>query len=224
MKTGESISRIRNILKAVKEDSFLTDRLIYSLIMKYAKTLMQRDLKLVNLFKNSSLFKEDPCVVLIDVDRVAACCIDINTGCTFKRSKDKLPTITNLSNGPVIRAVSTLDYSVQVHKTEPSLYANMTKIPSFKYNKRKYYWFIDGYLYIPDVDWEGVRVQAMFEEIINKNLCGIDEKNICIPEQERDINIPDYLFSEIENLARQEFLIAGQIPSDGADDSQNVMR
>ena len=190
MKTGESISRIRNILKAVKEDSFLTDRLIYSLIMKYAKTLMQRDLKLVNLFKNSSLFKEDPCVVLIDVDRVAACCIDINTGCTFKRSKDKLPTITNLS----------------------------------KYNKRKYYWFIDGYLYIPDVDWEGVRVQAMFEEIINKNLCGIDEKNICIPEQERDINIPDYLFSEIENLARQEFLTAGQIPSDGADDSQNVMR
>lgn len=224
MKTGESISRIRNILKAVKEDSFLTDRLIYSLIMKYAKTLMQRDLKLVNLFKNSSLFKEDPCVVLIDVDRVAACCIDINTGCTFKRSKDKLPTITNLSNGPVIRAVSTLDYSVQVHKTEPSLYANMTKIPSFKYNKRKYYWFIDGYLYIPDVAWEGVRVQAMFEEIINKNLCGIDEKNICIPEQERDINIPDYLFSEIENLARQEFLTAGQIPSDGADDSQNVMR
>lgn len=224
MKTGESISRIRNILKAVKEDSFLTDRLIYSLIMKYAKTLMQRDLKLVNLFKNSSLFKEDPCVVLIDVDRVDACCIDINTGCTFKRSKDKLPTITNLSNGPVIRAVSTLDYSVQVHKTEPSLYANMTKIPSFKYNKRKYYWFIDGYLYIPDVDWEGVRVQAMFEEIINKNLCGIDEKNICIPEQERDINIPDYLFSEIENLARQEFLTAGHIPSDGADDSQNVMR
>ena len=64
----------------------------------------------------------------------------------------------------------------------------------------------------------------MFEEIINKNLCGIDEKNICIPEQERDINIPDYLFSEIENLARQEFLTAGQIPSDGADDSQNVMR
>src|SRR5574344_1871103 len=171
MKTGESISRIRNILKAVKEDPFLTDRLIYSLIMKYAKTLMQRDLKLVNLFKNSSLFKEDPCVVLIDVDRVEACCIDINTGCTFKRSKDKLPTITNLNNGPVIRAVSTLDYSVQVHKTEPSLYANMTKIPSFKYNKRKYYWFIDGYLYIPDVDWEGVRVQAMFEEIINKNLC-----------------------------------------------------
>ena len=39
---GEATSRVRNILKAVKEDPFLTDRFLYSLIMKYAKTLIRR--------------------------------------------------------------------------------------------------------------------------------------------------------------------------------------
>lgn len=222
---GDSISRMRNVLKAVREDTFMTDRFLYSLIMKYAKTLMQRDLQKVNLFKNSGLFKEDPCVELIDIDRVSACCVNIKTGCTFKRSKEKLPAITNLNNGPVIRAVTTLDYSIQIHKTEPSVYANMTNLSSFKYNKRNYYWIVDGYLYIPDVEWEAVRVQALFEESISNQFCSIgSDRNVCMLEQDRELNIPEYLFSEIEQLARQEVLTAGQIPSDGADDSQNIMR
>jgi len=37
---GESISRVRNVLKAVKEDPFLTDRFIYSLIMKFIIHMM----------------------------------------------------------------------------------------------------------------------------------------------------------------------------------------
>ena len=55
---GEAISRVRNVLKAVKEDPFLTDRLIYSLIMKVAKTLIKRDDRIESLFKYKSLFKE----------------------------------------------------------------------------------------------------------------------------------------------------------------------
>ena len=84
---GDAISRVRNVLKIVKEDPFITDRFLYSLIMKYGKTLIYRDSKLKNIFKNSSLFKELPCVELIEVDTVEACCIGIKTGCTIKRSK-----------------------------------------------------------------------------------------------------------------------------------------
>ena len=40
---GESISRVRNALKAVKEDAFLTDRQIYFVISKYGKTLLKRE-------------------------------------------------------------------------------------------------------------------------------------------------------------------------------------
>ncbi len=39
---GESISRVRNIIKAVTMDAFVTDRVIYSLIQKYAKMYIKR--------------------------------------------------------------------------------------------------------------------------------------------------------------------------------------
>lgn len=38
---GEAISRLRNTLKAVKEDPFLTDRNLYFSIIKYGKTLLK---------------------------------------------------------------------------------------------------------------------------------------------------------------------------------------
>jgi hypothetical protein len=220
---GESISRVRNVLKAVKEDPFITDRFLYSLVMKYAKTLIKRDSRVEDIYKNASLFKEIPCVDLIDVDSVEACCIGIRTMCTFKRSKNKLPKIVDVDSGPIIRSVSTLDYSQRAIRTQPDLYSNMTKTSSFKYNKKKYYWFVDGYLFIPNVQWEGVRLQAMFDEDISTEVCNIDPTE-CVAEQDRELNIPEHLFSEIEQMVLKEILTASQIPSDGADDSQNILR
>ena len=89
MVVGESISRVRNVLKAVKEDPFMTDRFLYSLIMKFAKTLIKREELASTIYKYTSLFKEIPCLELIDVDKVDECCAGIKTGCTIKRSKNK---------------------------------------------------------------------------------------------------------------------------------------
>jgi len=221
----ESISRVRNVVKAVKEDPFMTDRFIYSLIMKYAKTLIKRETKRENLFKYSTLFREIPCVDLKEVDKVEACCIGIRTGCIFMRSVDKLPTIQDYNGGPLIKSVSSVDYSTKAYKTTPELYTNMTKTSSFKYNKNKYYWIVDGYLYLPNVSWEGVRLQAMFEEDISPYLCSSDDsENSCVVEQDRLMSVPEHLYSEIETAVIQEILTSGQLPPDGADDSQNVLR
>lgn len=221
----ESISRVRNVLKAVKEDAFMTDRFIYSLLTKYGKTLVKRESKIENLYKHSSLFKEIPCVELIDVDKVEACCLSIRTGLTFKRSKDKLPAITNVDSGPIIRSVSTLDYSQALIQTLPDLYATMTKSKNFKYNKTKYFWYLDGHIFIPDVAWEGVRLQAMFEDDISSELCNIaGDTNECIIEQDKDFLVPEHLFSEMEQMVLNEILTTGRIPADGVDDQQNVLR
>jgi hypothetical protein len=48
------ISRVRNTLKAVKEDAFLTDRIIYSSLLKYAQTLIKREDNQFRLMKISS--------------------------------------------------------------------------------------------------------------------------------------------------------------------------
>jgi hypothetical protein len=85
---GEAISRVRNALKAVKEDAFLTDRTIYFALIKYAKTLIKREDNQFRLMKMSQIFQVLPYIELIDVDRVEAGCIGVYSECYFKRSKD----------------------------------------------------------------------------------------------------------------------------------------
>jgi len=220
---GDATSRIRGVLKAVKEDPFLTDRFLYSLIQKYGKAVIRRQDNEGKLKSFTSLFETIPCVELIEVDKVEACCIGVRTGCTFRRSKDKLPAIVEGSSGPIIRAVTTLDQSQRLNETYPSTYANMTKSTNFKYNKHKYFWYIDGYLYIPDVEWDAVRLVALFDEDISDLLCANDPED-CIVEQERTLNIPEYLMAEIEAMVKEELVPTMQIPPDGADDAQNVLR
>jgi hypothetical protein len=54
---GEAVSRVRNTLKAVKEDPFLTDRTIYYALTKYGQTLLKREDNQFRLMKISSIFK-----------------------------------------------------------------------------------------------------------------------------------------------------------------------
>jgi len=115
---GEAISRVRNTLKAVKEDAFLTDRTIYSLLLKYAKTLIKREDNQFRLMKISSIFKVLPYIELIDVDKVEAGCIGVYSGCYFKRSKEKLPSILDGMFGPIIRTVSSIDGTIELYRTD----------------------------------------------------------------------------------------------------------
>jgi hypothetical protein len=222
---GESVSRVRNVLKSVKEDPFLTDRFIYSLVLKYGKTLMRRDKRLDNLYKNESLFKEIPCIELIDSNPIDACCLNIKTKCSFKRTKDKLPKIEDVGSGPIIKAVTSLDYSVRLKRIHPELYSNLTKTSGFKYNKSIYYWIIGEHMFIPNVEWEAIRIQALFDDDISSYLCSsLTEEDTCRPQQDRTFTIPDHLFSEIEQMVIKEILIGAQLPQDNVDDKQNILR
>ncbi len=60
---GETISRVRNVVKGVKEDAFLTDRFLYSMILKYAKMLIRRQDNENKIMRFQSLFERLPCVL-----------------------------------------------------------------------------------------------------------------------------------------------------------------
>ena len=216
---GEAISRVRNTLKAVKEDPFLTDRQIYFLLTKYAKTLIKREDNQFKLMKMSSIFKVLPYVELIDVDKVEAGCVGVYSKCYFKRSKDKLPSILDGMFGPIIRTVSSIDGGIEMFRTDPGTWVSITKSTTFKYNNRPYFWYLNGYLYAPNIDWDAIRVEAIFEN--NVSDCDADE---CMIMQDQALNIPYYLFSEAEQFVLKELTITAQLPSDNADDSQNVLR
>lgn len=218
---ADSISRVRNVLKAVKEDPFLTDRFVASMIMKYAKLLIKRQDDQDKIMRFQSLFKVLPCLELIEVDKIEACCSGIKTKCTIKRTKDKLPSLLEGAYGPLFRTISSLDTSVLVYKTYPATYTSMANSTNFKYNKNKYYWYLDQYLYFPNIDWDAVRVEGLFDGDITEFTCA---DNICTPIQQQTVSIPEYLFAEIEQMVIKEMLTSGQVPSDGPDDKQNILR
>jgi hypothetical protein len=220
---GEAISRVRNVVKAVKEDPFITDRFIFSLIIKNGKFLMKQEDAFNKLMKFQSFFEPLPCLELIEVDRIEACC-DVESGIKIRRTKDKLPGIMEASFGPLIRSVTSIDGSQEVYRTYPSMYKGMTKTSGYKYNKKKYYWYLNGYLYFPNLPWEAVAVEGIFENDLALFNCSSCEEK-CKPRQDSTFQIPDYLFAQIEQNVVKELTITLQVPADTAtDDKQSNLR
>jgi hypothetical protein len=221
MTIGEVISRVRNQFKGSKQDAFITDRLLYSVIMKYAKLLMRRQDTLNKLMKFNSVFQTLNFVELIEVDRAEADCRGIDTGCYFKRTKDKLPTMMEGYWGPLIRAVTSIDLSEDIDPTYPITFEKISKQKTFKYNKKHYYWYLNGYLYFPNLEWDAVRIEGVFEKDISAYNCDPDE---CMYVQDMSINVPEFLLAEVEQMVAKDFGIMIQIPQDVSSDNRNIQR
>lgn len=220
---GESISRVRNLVKAAKQDAFMTDRFVYSLIVKYAKLLIKRQDALNVRLKFASLFRTLPCVELIETDRVEACCGSLPDTCKVMRTKEKIPVPFEGAYGAFIRTVSSIDGSVEVYRTQPAQYTSMTKTTAFKYNKQKYYWYMNGYLYLPNIEWESILLEGIFEEDIAIFTC--DSKAVCKIRQDEVLGIPDDLFAEVEQNVMAQLMGTVQVPNDtNNSDKQNILR
>lgn len=223
MKTtiGDVCSRIRTRLKGKRQDPLLTDRTIYSVVNKHAKWLMKREDSKNRLMAFSGVLQTLDYVELVEVDKVEACCTGLSSEIKIKRTKDKMPVFMQGYFGPLIRTVASLDGSEELQPTVPSSYLAMSKSKNFKYNKTKYYWYIDDYIYFPNLEWEAVRIEGIFEDDISDWTC---EEDSCKQRSDQTFNVPDYLLGELEERVFQEFVGMMQIPPDFTNDKQNVAR
>lgn len=222
MTIGEITSRIRNQIKAVNQDSLLTDRFLYSLISKHGKWLMKREDGKNRLMGFNSIFQTLDFVELIEVDRVEASCTGIKSGIKIKRTKNKVPTFMQGYWGPLVRSITSLDGSQELNPSDPSTYLNLVNSKSYKYNKSLYYWYLNDYLYFPDIQWDAVRIEGAFEDDISAFNC--KEADVCVRRQDQPINIPDYLHGELESQVLKDLSLMYQIPVDTANDKQNIAR
>lgn len=218
---GDIISRIRSQVKAVRQDSMLTDRLIYSFITKHANWLMKREDSKNKLMAFSSVMQTMDHVELEEVDKVQASCTGLKSDCTIKRTKNKLPVFLQGYYGPLVRTVASLDGSEELQPIQPSTYLALTKTKNFKYNKTKYYWYIDNYFYFPDLEWDAVRIEGIFEDDISQYTCAADS---CVVKTELQFTVPDYLHGELEAAVLKDLLTMYQLPSDTSADKQNPLR
>ena len=98
----------------------------------------------------------------------------------------------------------------------------MTKSTSFRYNNNKYYWFLNGHIYLPNVEWDAIKLEGVFQEDISTYTC--DKSDDCLPRREQPFNVPEFLFAEIEQQVLQVILNTLQIPSEDSDNKLNPHR
>lgn len=218
---GEVVSRIRTQVKAVRQDAFLTDRAIYSFVKKHAMWLMKREDGKSRLLGFSSVIQTMDYVELIEVDKIEAGCTRLKSGCTFRRTKDKIPVFMQGYYGPLIRSVTSLDGSEELQPTLPSTYLHIAKSKNHKYNKTMYYWYLNDYLYFPEIEWDAVRIEGIFEKDVTDFGC---KREDCVYRQDTKLGIPDYLLGELEAQVFKDLAGVMQTPVDTANDKQNIIR
>jgi hypothetical protein len=218
---GDIISRLRVQLKGVRQDPFMTDRMIYTFVLKNAKFLMKREDAKNKLMVFSGVIQTMDYVELVEIDKVEACCTGLSSDCTIKRTKQKLPIFLQGYFGPLIRTIASLDGSEELQPTLPTIYSSFSKSKNFRFNKTKYYWFIDDYIYFPNLEWDAVRIEGIFEDDISRFTCAEDE---CKLRQDDTFNVPDYLLSELEAQVFKDLSGLFQIPPDPTNDKQNITR
>lgn len=226
---NDILSRLRGKAKAVNKDSFLTDRVLFSSIKKYVPSLIKREDSKNLLMTIQGIFQILPYVELIDVDKIDSKCFKIDIDCSIKRTKERLPGLYIGYSEPLIKSVNCLsgpatdaDDEGPFQLIESSKYYAITKVKSFKYNNTRYCWFSDGYLWFPNLEWDAVRVEGLFEEDIETFNCNTCKG--CRPRQQQPFSVPEYLFPELENFVWQDLGISMKIPSDNVDDKNNVNR
>jgi hypothetical protein len=224
-KIRDIVSQLRGTYKAVNEDGFVTDRFLYKNFCKYADVLLRRKQNEGKLNDNDNLFQWIDLMPLITVDKIEAECVTIKTGCSYKRTKYKLPDTVSFDNGPIIKLVMSLDTSENVERTTLLKWHQMNRSVNFKYNKTKYYWFNKGYLYFPNVNWSAVTIQLLATRNIEsycKECC--DEKIECSYAQDSLAPYPKDIIADAIGMMQRDLTIRAQIPSDTQDNSQNILR
>ena len=224
---GEVLSRVRNQMKAVRQDAFLTDRFLYSIVLKHAKWLMKREDSQNKLMRFNSIFNTLDNVPLIEVDRIEAGCTGLSTNIKVMRTDGHVPTFMEGYWGPLIRSITSLDGQITIQPTNPTTYVRMSRSKNFKYNKTLYYWYLNDHLYFPNIEWPSVRIEGVFESDISEYKCIDCKENQeynCSARQDHPINIPDYLFGEIETNVMKDVSVMLQIPTDDIHDNKNISR
>lgn len=210
MTNREVISLVRKKIQEEDADSSYYNSFIYSVLLTHAEWIIKREDSSNRIFKSNDLFKTLGCIQIIPLPVSDKCC-PITTCCKIYRTKSKLPDIWNGSSGPIIKLVSSIDYSTQFDLTT-SLDFNLNRNnPYLKNSKNSYSLYAEGYLYFTE-NPKRVNVQAFFKEDISKlnecdkykNIKKLEDK--CKGFLDEEFLVPRWTIAEIVSKTVEEIL------------------
>lgn len=218
MTIGESIARVRTLLKANSVDAFITDRFIWSLISKHADFSIFKYRHSSNIISSPDLYTTLFGFELEEQDLLAMSCLYIpglNNCNSVKiyKSKEKLPSIRVINDKWLIKSVTSVDFSFVFTQVSFGNFSLLLNNRFRKFSRDNYYAVDDGYLYIFDLSGKeegtyAVNITAAFSDashVAIKNMC-YDCDKPCVFVQDGSAGIPSSLMSEIEAAVLQDIL------------------
>lgn len=221
----EVISQIKTTNKFINADSRITNKFIYSLLKKHRDYLVKQLDGRYQLMKLRYLFQTLDCVELIPTPTIHECC-GVKSPWTIYRTKEKLPDLVNASIGPVFGRVTNIDGTEEISEITPGEWNRKVIDTNFKYNNYKYYFYNEGYLYFPNLEWKKVLIEGYFDDDVDHHncLCG-ERKEHCVSMLDKQFRIPRHILAVcIENVNKELFSYYQRIPLEDEDINKNVNR
>lgn len=212
MTRSEVISRLRNSIKEVNADTKYTNRYLWNVFWTNAKTLLKQESDRNRLYNQSDIW-QTICVKMDKVSPLLCDCLKLPMDCVVYRSRFKIPKITDGNYGKIYLFISSADLSNKITLVSPYQY----ELKQTKYNKEKYAFFHDGYLWAPNTKWSNIIISALFEEeISNEFKCDCEDSSStgCGSLLYLTAGCPDWLVQPAISMCLQELGASKSIPTD----------
>lgn len=214
----EFISIVQNTLNSLSNDMFVHPKLILNIGRDVVSDFLKKDSESRRVTTISEGWSEIECLPLIEVPITECSDLDVRLCNKLMRTKDKLPETFSGYYGNLIKHVASINFG-QFYDfvRSPRIWKDIQNRP-FKDNRVKYYFFINGYIYIPNSDVESIRVEALFKhkweiDKINKKDCTTCKKD-CIKILDYEFVCPDYLLLAVETETVNRIINKLKIPAD----------
>lgn len=220
---GEVVARLRNSIKEVSDDSVFSNRYLWNTYLTALKQLLKQDTTSGNIFSMSDVW-EPICIELEPVNSIYCDCMYLPNNCEVYRSKVRLPKFMESNDGMIYRWLATPDLSRTFVIVSPYQYSVKSKI---KYNRTKYAFIHNGFLYTPSEKYPWLSLSAIFVEDVTKFKCQdtknnnsksnpfeVIENTSCGAMLKSKVALPDYLEDAAIKMARAELLPVTQLRQD----------
>lgn len=221
---GQHVFNVRNLIKQTTDDSKLTNRTIYQRLRENRNLIIKRENDKGRLYASSAV-QSVYHFPLCNVDIADTCVLTL--GYMVSKSTYKLPDPLDLSDGSRALHLYTIEFGKLIElKTIDALISERNR----KYKHPDPSAFIqNNYLYVNKANIPGIKIMGIFADpasVQDLNTCittECDEDTTCyLPMMDKELNIPGYLESTVENMVATEFLkLYMPIPKDTANNSKD---
>lgn len=204
IKNRQFLAQIQNDLKAFDTEVFLAPKFILEKGIDIAADFIKKDNDNRKIWKLSEGWTELECLPMQEVPITSCPELDTYTCKLLMRSKDRIPDQFSTRYGNLIKSVASIEYSQFYDPVSPRQYKALMQ-REFIDHRKKYYFFIGGYIYLPNTQVESIRIEAYFKRqwevaILNQKNnpeCSTCQEE-CIKPLDFDFVCPEYLINPVK--------------------------